>query len=140
MVSEQKRAWYVLAVFGSAVAVTAVLVALAGPAGWGGLGLFGLAGLSPLLFPKRRQPGEVPFDERDLMIKEKSVLAGGMASYLIFVVACMARWFVGMVRGQETMPIHYLPLVVVTGAIALMVTHAIVTLVLYGREAGHGQD
>ena len=140
MLPEQKQAWYMLVVFGLAVLVTAVLVALAGRAGWGGLGICGLAGLSPLLFRRRRQPGEVSFDERARMIHEKSVLAGGMTSYLVFIAACMVRWFWLMVQAQETMSIHYLPFVVVLGAIALMVTQSVVTLVLYGREADGGQD
>jgi hypothetical protein len=140
MLPEQKRAWYVLAVFAAALVGASVLSYFWGWGGWGGLGLFALAGLSPLIFPKRRRPGEVEFDERDRMIWEKSALSGGMASYLIFIVACMGRWLVGVARGEQTMPILYLPFVVVAGAIALMVTHAIVTLVLYGREGDHGQD
>ena len=89
MVPEQKRAWFLLAVVAVALLVGVALIPLAGVGAWGGLGILGLVGFTPLLFRKKRGPGEVAVDERDKMILEKATLRGGMTSYLWFVLACM---------------------------------------------------
>jgi len=140
MVRQQKCAWFVVAVVLAMVLAVVALIPVAGKGAWGGLGLFGLTGFTNLLFRKRKEPKEVDLDERDTAIAQKAVIAGGMASYLVFVVACMAAWFVCMARGQKDISIHYLALVVACGAITLMAVKSVVTLVLYGSEAHDGGD
>lgn len=139
---EQKRAWFVVGVFAVALAAFLVLAPLFGaePA-WGVFGGCAVWGLSPLLFRRRRDPDEVADDERDQLIAERAMLAGGMSSYLVFVLACMIIWFVRMFRGDQaisigerTISIHVLPLIVLCGGITFFVVSAATTLVLYGKE------
>jgi hypothetical protein len=138
---EEKRAWFVLGVFAVAVATFLVLIPVVGArVAWGALGLFGFAGLTPLLFRKRGSPEEVTFDERDQVIVERATLAGGVLSYVWFVLACMVPWFVYMFRGYKTISIHTLPFVVVCGAIAFYVTRAATIVVLYGLGRSHAKE
>ena len=141
MSTEQKRAWFVVIVCFAAVAAVLVLLALG--AGWharGGLGLFRLAALTPLLFREKRKAGEVTVDERDTAIAQKALLAGGVTSYTVFILACMVPWFVYVAQGNETIEIDVLPFTVAYGAIAFFVTKSVVTLVLYGRAGNRAQE
>jgi hypothetical protein len=141
MVPEQKRAWFVLAVFALYVLAVLALVPLLGVHAWAAWGVFGLVPLAGLLFPSKRRPGEVAYDERDRMIREKATLAGGMVSYLVFILACIVPWFIYMAQGRREISIQWLPMgVVVPGFIALIVTRSVVTLVLYGSGAEHDED
>ena len=140
MNSEQKRAWFVVGVFAVVLAGVLVVVPFAGWGAFGVTGLLGFWGLTPLLFRKKRYPGQVATDERDRMILEKATLGGGMTSYLWFVLACMVLWFIHMYQGKKTISIHVLPFIVLGGAAALMVVRAVATLILYGREGRRGED
>jgi uncharacterized Tic20 family protein len=143
---EQKRAWFVLGVFAVALTGFLLLTPLLGAGAWGAFGVLGFWGLPPLLWLyRRRHSEEVSMDERDQLIAQKATLAGGMASYLVFVLAGMITWFVRMFRGDQmfrdrTISIHVLPLIVLCGAIALVVVRAVTTLVLYGRGASDAGD
>lgn len=141
MSMEQKRAWFVLGVFAVAVATFLVLIPIVSASvAWGALGLFGFAGLTPLLFRKTGSPGEVTLDERDQVIVERATLAGGVLSYVWFVLACMVPWFVYMFRGYKTISIHTLPIVVICGAIAFMVARAATIVVLYSLGRSHAEE
>ena len=142
MSAEQKRAWFVLGVIASALTCFLVLIPLIGmkPA-CGAFGLLGLTGLMPLLFRKKGDAEEVALDERDGAILAQATLLGGMTSYVAFVLACMASWFIYyMFQGETTISIHVLPMMVGVAAIVLLVVRAITILVLYGREACDGED
>ncbi len=135
---EQKYAWFVLGVFAVALTGFLVLTPLLGAGAWGAFGLLGFWGLPPLWLYARRHSEEVRMDERDTLIAQKATLAGGMSSYMVFVLACMITWFVRMFRGDQmfrdrTISIHVLPLIVLCGAIALVVVRAVTILVLYGK-------
>ena len=146
MVPEQKRAWFVVGVFAVALAIALALLPFAGAGALAATGVFGLWGLTPLLFRKKRDSTEVPFDERDTMIVQKATLVAGMMSYVSFILACMAPWFVYMCRSKDwwyrspTISIHVLPLIVLPGMIVLFVGRAIAILVLYGREANDAKN
>jgi len=129
----------VLAAVLVSVLAVAVLITFAGRAACHELGFFGLSGITPMLFRQRKEPEEVVLDERDTAVGQKAVIAGGMASCLAFVVACMTARFVCMARGQKDMSkdisIHYLPFVVVSGAITPMGVKSVVTLAFHGSGA-----
>ena len=69
-----------------------------------------------------------------------AMLAGGMTSYVVFILSCMAAWLLYMIEGRETISIHYLCFVVAGAAITFFVVHSVTTLVMYGRGADHGED
>ena len=138
---EQKQAWLVVAMFGVSVIAFAALVPLVG---WKvapcGFALFGISGLSPLIFRKKTQAGQVEADERDKKIAREATLAGGMMSYLVFILACMVPWFIYHARGAETISIHRLPMIAIIGMIVLVTTRSVTLLVLYGREGRHREE
>jgi len=137
MLPEQKRAWFVVVVSAVVVGGVAALAPFGGARALGVLGLFGLVGLTPLLFRAKPKPGQVASDERDQEILLKATVGGFATSYLWFVLGCMAVWFFCMWRGQKMVRIDVLPFLVVVGAVALMVTRAVGTLLAY---RGHGAD
>ncbi len=130
MNAEQKRAW--LAV-GSGIACVVgylVLLPFLGPYGaMGALAVFGVNGLAPLI-----GRGEQA-DERDRSINRRATVAGGMASYLAFVLGCMGTWFVAFLwRGDAQVSVHLMTAITFLGGIVLIVVRGVVVLVLYGRH------
>lgn len=130
MNAEQKRAW--LAV-GSGIACVVgylVLLPLLGPHGaTGAFAVFGVNGLAPWI-----GRGEQA-DERDRSINRRATLAGGMASYLAFVLGCMGTWFVAYLwQGNAQVSVHLMAAVTFLGGIVLCVVRGVVVLVLYGRH------
>jgi len=146
---EQKRAWFIVGVFAAALTGFLVLTPLVGarPA-FAAFGVFGFGGFASLLFRRQRDSEEVSMDERDRLIAERATLAGGMLSYLVFVLACMIPWFVRMFGRDQTVSIgdlrisiHVLPLIVLCGGITFFVVRAIAILVGYSiRGARNGED
>jgi hypothetical protein len=134
MVVQQKVAWFNLAVIGTAIAAFIILIPLAG--GFRALGAFGICGLSGLgIFFNRRRNNEVLMDERDKYISTKANLIGLWTFWELFVAACMITW--GVLRylwHQETVSIDVLPIFVLGGWLALMLTQSIATLIQYGRS------
>lgn len=101
--------------------------------GLGFIGIIGFAGLSPLLF--RKAKGQVEFDERDQFYNMRAWFLGFCASYLLFVIVCMATWFIRGPKG--TISVNVLPLTVMGGFLALMLVHSLAILGQYGwREKG----
>jgi len=138
MNAEQKSAWFVIGVSVAVVVAFLILVPLLGlKFASASFALFGFAGLTPLFF--RKQPGKVVADERDRIIVRKAAVAGGMFSYLVFVMGCMAAWLIKMIQGEATIDIAVLPLLVFCGGIVLFLVRSIALLVLYRREVGYGQ-
>ena len=133
---EQKTAWFIIVTFCLSVVAFLLLLPVVGlQAAWAALGLMGICGLSPVIFRKKRKEGEVDYDERDRAILQKATTAGGMSSYLVFVLVCMIPWFVYRWQGQEEISIEYLPFAVICGCITLFVARAVTILVLYRRGA-----
>ncbi len=102
--------------------------------GMGFLGFLGLLGLRPLLF--RKDKSKVSFDERDLLISRKAVTLGFTASYLFFVFACMGCWWYA--RADGMMDVRVLPLIMVGGYIAAVLTGSASLLIMYGRGSKEG--
>ena len=136
MLPEEKRAVFTLAVLGLSIVTVVALVPFLRAGAWGGFGLLGLGGLAGLLFRK----GEQKADERDLAIAQKATLIGGMVSYLAFIVATVGPLVYFIVVGRETVPVHYLGIIVAAGAMGLMVARSVAVLVLYRRGASDAED
>ena len=111
-----------------------------GVVAFGAFGLFGLAGLTPVLFRRKADPGEVAADERDRAISQQAAQMAGIASHMAFIIACMVPWFVHMLQAKKAITIHALPWIVFAGMFVFHLTQAAMTLVLYGREVGHGEN
>jgi hypothetical protein len=130
MNAEQKRAWLAvvscgICLFGFAILAllfnAKVAVAAFAPFGLNGFGAF----------IGRREK----FDERDLSIARHATLAGGMLSYSVFVLALMITWIVVyLLRGQEQVSVHALPMIVMMGGIVLYLGRGIILLALYRRH------
>ena len=78
-------------------------------------------------------------DERDKAIARYAAMGAGIMSYCAFIAGCMGVWFYKMLTEQDVVTIQVLPNLVVIGMVVFFVTHAIITLVMYGRnvEAGY---
>lgn len=140
MVPQQKRAWFTLGVFAIAAAAVLALLPWLGMTACAASCLIGFSVLGPLLFRKKRDPGEVAEDERDRMIAKTATATAGMASYSGMILACMIPWFVHMFQSKKTITIHALPWIVFTGMFVFVFGQAVETLILYGREVRHGKD
>jgi uncharacterized membrane protein len=131
MNAEQKRAW--LAVVSGCLCVVGFgILALLFNAkvAVAAFAFYGLNGFGT--FIGRREK----LDERDLSIARRATLAGGILSYTVFVFALMAIWtVVFLLRGQEQVSVHALPMVVMFGAIVLYLGRGITLLALYRRHA-----
>ena len=102
--------------------------------GLGLLGICGLMGLSPILF--RKKPGEVDFDERDLLIQRKAWLGAYSIFWFLFVLAAMIPFFVLGPDGKVS--VKYLAAMVFTGMAVVTLVQSIATLELYGwRNKDH---
>jgi len=134
MNAEQKRACFILGVFGLAcVAFAASALTLGLPGAWGAFGIFGLAGFAFLI--RRREKA----DERDAAINRRAALAAGMTSYAAFVLGCMGVWFVAFAgQRQEQVSVQWFAAITAVGGIVFYLTHSIAILVLYGRHAEAG--
>ena len=130
MNAEQKRAWFVLGVFGLAcIAVVVWILTLGLRGAWGTFGIFGLGGFAALI--GRREKA----DERDAIINRRAALAAGMASYLAFILGCMGVWFVAFAwHRQHQVSVHMFAVVTFAGGIVFYLTHSVAILVLYGRH------
>jgi len=130
MSAQQKRARFVLGVFGLACVAFVVWILTLGLRGaWGTFGIFGLGGFACLI--GRRQKG----DERDAIISRRAALAAGMASYLAFILGCMGVWFIAFAwHRQHQVSVHMFAAVTVAGGIVFYLTHSVAILVLYGRH------
>ena len=140
MSTQQKRAWFSLAVCGVALLGFVLFCAFV-RVSLAPFAVCALWVLEPLLF--RKKPiGEEPIeDERDKMIMEKAVLAAGASSYVAFILACIIPWGIIYMRGTEKL-IHVdaLPSIILAGAFAFFAAKSVTILVMYGREETRGQD
>lgn len=141
----QKISWFIVICMGSALvlsgAAVAVLYAHWGvPRAYAGLGFLGVAGfggLGPLLF--RKDPGAIQADERDIWINLKAARAGFALSYGVFILLSMGIWAYLRWQGSEKVGIGVLPLLVGAAGVTAFLSHAVTTLVLYGRDRNHSE-
>ena len=140
MNAEQKVAWFTILICLAAVLAAAILHWQFGsPVAFAGFSLLGLTGFSPLLLRSGQKQERVDYDERDRVILRRANVAGGMVSYLIFVLACMSTWFVQFMKGRQDVDISILPLIVCAGGIALLTIRSIAVLVLYREGSSYAE-
>ena len=96
--------------------------------GFGFIGIMGLSALAPVLFKKDK--GKVKLDERDLMIKNKVLLASYLGFWPIFVIAAMAPFFIYGPDGVVS--VKYLCSMVFGGMFIVILVQSLVTLQEYG--------
>jgi hypothetical protein len=143
----QKLAWFNLVVFAAVVVLYAAavpllawhfhksLAAAAVPA-MGAFGICGLWGLGSYFLYDRRRHAPVKLDERESLIKQRAAMIGMLLFWEVFVFSCMGVWAVlSYVRHQTTLPVGFLPGMVIAGMVVFTVTQSIAILVQYKRSA-----
>ena len=136
----QKISWLMVICIGTALILSSIATVilyfkLGFPKAWSGfafLGLCGFGGLGPIIFKK--DPGAVQADERDTLIARKAAIASFGLSYMVFIFICMGLWEYYRVKGIETISINTLPNLVWAPGLTAFLSHAIVILVLYGKD------
>lgn len=136
---QQKRAWWILAVFGTTILVFLVVgfATRFHTATLGVFGLAGLAGFAPLIGRREQVAGKVTYDERDAQIDRAATVAGYSVFWLLLVVALMTPFFVLGPEARVTVPAYVLATLLVPAAAVVWGTWAVVTLLLY-RRTGRG--
>ncbi len=130
MSAEQKRAWLGVATMTASVVGYLVLLPLFGPviatAAFVFYAINGFAG-----FIGRGEQ----VDERDKNIARRATLAGGIASYLAFIIGCMGTWCVVFAFQREGQVwVHVLGTITMLGAVVFLFTRSVAIVVLYGRH------
>jgi hypothetical protein len=133
MVPEQKRAVFGLVCAAAALVACLVLIPFLGKGALAGIAVMGLTGLSPLLFGKKEHPDAVEMDERDTVIARRSTLAGGMSTYMVYLLACMVPWGIWRARGLSQISVDYLPSMVFVGVYVFITVKCLATVILYAR-------
>jgi hypothetical protein len=132
----QKQAWLTVLMAVASLVAFGVLCPLIGPEpALSGFALFGFTGLGSLFFRKAR------LDERDRAIARRAVVVAFVASYEVFIAACMGVWAIMyFLRGSAQISVHVLPLITLAGGVVAFTVHAVAILVLYHSpvEADHG--
>jgi len=134
----QKIAWFslimlTLALGLSFIAVNVLYFGFGQPmrraaGGFGFIGIMGLSALAPVLFKKDK--GKVELDERDLLIKNKAMLATYLGFWPIFVIAAMVPFFIYGPDGVVS--VKYLCGMVFGGMFIVILVQSLVTLQEYG--------
>ena len=143
---QQKIAWFNIAVVAFAILLSGAGVlwlAVAWKAGFpGSLSASGLLSvvllhlLGPAIFHKKKQAGEVLFDERDTQISERAILSGNIASNTFYVLAFLCALLVLGLQGQ--MRAYVLGPIVCGAYCSSLLTQSLATLILYGRKPRDG--
>lgn len=135
----QKRAWFDLIVFVTAVVLYAIAlpllascfhrtVAEAAVPSLGVFGVLGAWGWGDRICNRRM------LDERERFIEQRAMFAGMVLFWQVWVFSCMGIWAVlSYVRHQSVVPVVLLPILAFAGGIVFQVTRAISTLVQYRR-------
>lgn len=134
----QKTAWLLVITISagfvlSCIAVVILYIKSGMPtalAGFAFMAVAGLGGLGPSIFKKDK--GNVTFDERDKLIKEKAKLAGFTASFLFAGLACMTPFFV--FGPKASISVSWLPNIWAGTFLTAFFIHSVAVLVQYGRE------
>ena len=140
----QKQARFTLIVTGLALVLSLTTVGIlrfvfdfnwhSATAGFAFISLMGLSRVDPSMFRiKSKKPR---LDERDLLIKQKAMIAAYWGFWPIFVLMAMAPFFVYGPDGK--VPVIYLCWMVFIGMFVVMTLYSIAILNEYGwRKDGH---
>ncbi len=144
----QRLAWFNLIVFAVAVALYLMTLsfftlhfhrtlAVAAMPALGMFGVCGLWGLGNYFLYDRKRCARVKLDERESLINQRAAAIGMVLFWEVFVFLCMGVWaYLSYVRHQTTVPIGFLPFLVMFGMIVFWVTQSIAILVQYKRSCG----
>ena len=92
----------------------------------------GLVWLIPLISSRIGKPKDnVTFDERDLLIHKRAVMAAYVALWLYFVAACVIPWCI--VGPHGSVSVNIMPLALLGGLIVFTLAQGLATAVQYGR-------
>ena len=99
----------------------------------------GLVWLIPLVSSRvGKQKEKVTFDERDLLIHKRAVMAGYVVLWLYLVAACVVPWCI--VGPQGSVSVNILPLALLGGLIVFTLAQGLATVVQYGRAGREVQS
>ncbi len=134
----QKIAWLLVITISagfvlSCIAVVILYIKSGMPTALAGFAFMAVAafgGLGPSIFKKDK--GNVTFDERDKLIKEKAKLAGFTASFLFAGLACMIPFFI--FGPKASISVSWLPNIWAGTFLTAFFVHSVAVLVQYGRE------
>lgn len=139
----QKMAWFTLIILGVALglSITTVLVLhfaagvswRASMAGFGFIGLVGFSRIHPTFFKKDKRG----LDERELLIKQKAMVAAYWSFWPLFVLAAMTPFFVYGPDGVVS--VLYLCWMVFGGMYWVLLIHSIAILNEYGWKGGDNE-
>ena len=130
MCQTQKEALFFLVVIVLSLVTVAVLYPFLGPGAVGGFGILGFLGLGPL-FSYWKHRGQVVTDGRDQLIRRRSTIFAFSVFWLAFLALAMLAWAV--YGGDGAVPVMTVMYAVWCSVILFVGTHAIATLVQYGR-------
>ena len=87
---------------------------------------------SSLVFLRRKQsPAEVNYDERDLAIKRKALLASHITLWVLVFLGCIAP--LAITDQWKTFPVGVLPIAIFILSITDMLVYSLTILIQYGR-------
>ena len=99
----------------------------------------GLIWLVPFISSRIGKPKEkVSFDERDLLIHKRAVMAAYVVLWLYFAAACVIPWCV--VGPQGSISVNIMPLALLGGLIVFTLAQGLATVVQYGRGGDDAKD
>ena len=94
--------------------------------------------LGPAFFRKKRQPGQVVFDERDTEITRRAISYGDVASNVFFVSIFVC--VLAVLGFEGSMHVYWLGVIVAGAYVLSKLAESLTTLILYGRERSDGQN
>ena len=134
----QKTAWLLVITISAGFALSCIAVVIlyiksgmpTALAGFMFMAVAAFGGLGPSIFKKDK--GNITFDERDKLIKEKAKLAGFTASFLFAGLACMTPFFI--FGPKASISVSWLPNIWAGTFLTAFFVHSVAVLVQYGRE------
>ena len=134
----QKTAWLLVITISAGFVLSCIAVAIlyvksgmpTALAGFMFMAVAAFGGLGPSIFKKDK--GNITFDERDKLIKEKAKLAGFTASFLFAGLACMTPFFI--FGPKASISVSWLPNIWMGTFMIAFFVHSVAILIQYGRE------
>lgn len=94
-------------------------------------------GLSIIFFIKKQSCCEVDFDERDITIKRKAILASYIALWVLICIACIIPY---AILGEEgSIKVDFLPIIIFGVFLFSMLVYSIAILIQYSWGGKDGQ-